>query len=133
MAGIVHFAQYFRYAEEAEHAFLRSLGLSVHRQDEDGRPLGFPRIAARCEFLRSLRFEDEVEVHIWVHRKGRSSIIYQYRILKGEEPVAQGETGVICCRTLDDGRLEPAPIARTLAEALVEAPYPPLAFRERVR
>ena len=25
MAGIVHFSRYFRYVEEAEHAFLRSV------------------------------------------------------------------------------------------------------------
>ena len=30
MAGIVHFANFFRWMESAEHAFLRSLGHSVH-------------------------------------------------------------------------------------------------------
>ena len=30
MAGIVHFSNFFRYMERAEHEFLRSLGLSVH-------------------------------------------------------------------------------------------------------
>ena len=29
MAGIIHFANYYRYMEEAEHTFIRSLGLSV--------------------------------------------------------------------------------------------------------
>ena len=36
MAGIVHFANFFRYMERAEHEFLRSLGLSVHAVDGDG-------------------------------------------------------------------------------------------------
>ena len=31
MAGIMHFANYFRYMEVVEHAFFRSLGLSVHQ------------------------------------------------------------------------------------------------------
>ncbi len=30
MAGIVHFSNYFRYMEETEHEFLRSLGLTGH-------------------------------------------------------------------------------------------------------
>ena len=30
LAGIVHFANFLRYAENTEHAFLRSIGLSVH-------------------------------------------------------------------------------------------------------
>ena len=29
MAGIIHYSAYFQYMEEAEHEFLRSLGLSV--------------------------------------------------------------------------------------------------------
>ena len=32
MAGIVHYSNFFRYMEAAEHAFFRSLGLSIHKQ-----------------------------------------------------------------------------------------------------
>src|SRR5689334_19819650 len=34
MAGIVHFSNYFRWMEEVEHAFLRSLGMSVSMRHE---------------------------------------------------------------------------------------------------
>ena len=48
MAGIMHFANFFRFMEVTEHAFLRSLGLSVH-MEEDGRTIGWPRVrAASC-------------------------------------------------------------------------------------
>ena len=30
MAGIVHFSNFFRMMEATEHAFFRSLGLSIH-------------------------------------------------------------------------------------------------------
>ena len=39
MAGIVHFSNFFRFMEMAEHAFLRSMGLSVHYNVE-GQSLG---------------------------------------------------------------------------------------------
>ena len=61
MAGIMHFANFFRYMEMAEHAFYRTLGFSVHETNEGGI-VGWPRVMARCDFKRPLRFEDEVEV-----------------------------------------------------------------------
>jgi acyl-CoA thioester hydrolase len=30
LAGIVHFANYYRFMEQAEHAFFRALGLKIH-------------------------------------------------------------------------------------------------------
>ncbi|MFO0928438.1 MAG: hypothetical protein U0736_15660 [Gemmataceae bacterium] len=43
MAGILHFANYFRYLEAAEHAYLRACGLSVVLQHE-GETISFPRV-----------------------------------------------------------------------------------------
>jgi phenylacetate-CoA ligase len=50
MAGIVHFANFFRYMETTEHEFLRSLGLSVHATI-DGRTISWPRIRALRRLL----------------------------------------------------------------------------------
>jgi YbgC/YbaW family acyl-CoA thioester hydrolase len=128
MAGIVHFTRYFRYVEEAEHAFLRSLGLSVHSAQE-GFSLGFPRISVRCEYLRPVRFEDELEIHIWVRRKGRRSLTYHFTISSGGESVARGEVVAICCRCFPDGTIETASLPEEYAARIEEAPYPPLDFR----
>jgi YbgC/YbaW family acyl-CoA thioester hydrolase len=128
LAGIVHFARYVRWAEEAEHAFLRSLGLSVHTV-QDGAVIGFPRAAVRCEYSRPIRFEDEVEVHIWVRRKGTRSLTYQFTISRGGEEAARGEIRAISCICHPDGRMEAAALPRAFAERLEEAPYPPLEFR----
>lgn len=43
MAGIIHFANYYRYMEEAEHAFFRSLGLRIMQSQPDGSVIGWPR------------------------------------------------------------------------------------------
>ena len=128
LAGIVHFTHYFRYAEEAEHAFLRSLGLSVHGS-HGGQAIGFPRLAARCEFQKPLRFEDEVEVHLWVRRKGKRSIVYQFTISRAGEAVARGEVAVLCCRLEPDGRFEPAELPPPFRDRIEEAPHRPLEFR----
>ena len=128
MAGIVHFSWYFRYAEEAEHAFYRSLGVTVISREGDFA-LGMPRLSARMEYLRPLKCEDEVDVHIWVRRKGTKSIVYHLTMSKGKETVARGEIAVISCRTHPDGRIESIPLPADLAGKIEEAPYPSLELR----
>ncbi len=49
MAGIVHFANFFRFMEAAEHEFLRSRGLSV-AMDWEGERIGFPASRRRATF-----------------------------------------------------------------------------------
>ena len=51
VAGIVHFARFFCFMEAAEHAFWRSLGLSV-KMDWEGEHLGFPRVSANFDNIR---------------------------------------------------------------------------------
>jgi len=132
MAGIVHFSAYFRYMEETEHAFLRSLGLSAHGE-LDGERVGFPRLAARCEFSRPLRFEDEVDVELRVLRVGNRSISYQFRFeLRGIE-VARGEVTASCVRRLDDGGIESAPLPALFRARLTASPLAALEFGPRSR
>lgn len=87
MAGIVHFSMYFRYMEEAEHALWRSVGLQI--APPDGR-IGFPRVAASCDFKASLRFEEEFEVHVRIDAVGRRSIRYGFTLRRGEDILATG-------------------------------------------
>ena len=63
MAGIVHFSNFFRYMETAEHAFYRSLGFSVTLNDLEP-PLGFPRVHAACDYKKPLRFEEVAPVEL---------------------------------------------------------------------
>ena len=58
-ALIVHFANFFRYMEAAEHAFLRSLGLSVV-MDIDGGKYGLPRVSASCDYLKPARLDETI-------------------------------------------------------------------------
>ena len=97
MAGIVHFAKFFTYMESAEHAFLRSLGFSVVMEWEGVR-IGVPRVAASCDYLRPVRFEDEIEVVVSVKKLGRSSVTYIFEFFKDDAEVARGEITAAFCR-----------------------------------
>ena len=45
--GIVHFTNFFKYMEEAEHAMWRAAGLSIAAP---GAEIGWPRVAASFDY-----------------------------------------------------------------------------------
>jgi acyl-CoA thioester hydrolase len=96
MAGVAHFANYFRWMEEVEQAFFRSLGLSVFMRHED-RDISWPRVAVGCEYSGPLRFEDEVELRLRVTKVGQTSFTYEVDFLKAGSRVAQGKVTSVCC------------------------------------
>jgi YbgC/YbaW family acyl-CoA thioester hydrolase len=105
MAGIVHFANFFRFMESAEVEFLRSRGFSVAMTWE-GMKMGFPRVAASCDYVRPARFEDLLDVTVTVVKVGRKSVTYGFEFFKGNELIARGQVSSVCCRVLDDHGLE---------------------------
>lgn len=127
MAGIMHYSSYFQYMEEAEHEFLRSLGLSVVLED-GGTAYGFPRLATRCEYSRPLRFEDVVSVHLRVVRIGRGSITYQYLFTLDDSEVARGEVTVACVTRDAEGKMKSVELPGSLSSRLSVYPGDALQF-----
>lgn len=74
-AGVCHFAAFFRFMEEAEHAFYRSLGAAAYRS-EAGRIEGMPRVSVSCDYLRPARYADELEVRLTVREMAAKAIEY---------------------------------------------------------
>lgn len=99
MAGIVHFSNYFRFMEIAEHAFYRSLGLSVHGL-LDGKIVSFPRGQVECRYSQVLRYEDQVDIHLIVREKRSKVIRYEFIFSRvaGEvlQEAARGVMTVVC-------------------------------------
>ena len=125
MAGIMHFSNFFRFMETAEHAFLRSLGFSVVL----GRiapGLCLPRVHASCDYQAPLRFEDEVEIHLLVARKSRRTLSYLFRFACGKgrarREVARGALTVVCATRKPDGALKATPLPSVLADKIEAAP-----------
>lgn len=125
MAGLMHFSNFFRFMETAEHGFYRSLGFSVANMSTHPR-LGWPRVRAECDYKKPLRFEDMVEVHLLVAEKRTKAVRYVFRFRKlNEQPVveaARGEMVIVCVRHFPDGRIAAAPIPPEIAEKIQVAP-----------
>ena len=121
LAGILHFANYYRYMEEAEHAFFRSLGLSVHGGD-DAMLWGMARGRASCEFLAPLRYEDVVDIHVVVRALNDKSIEYEVGFSLDGKPIAKGEMTVVCVAKDDEGRLRATELPARVRELVEAAP-----------
>ena len=121
MAGIVHFTRFFVFMESAEHEFLRSLGTSV-ATEWNGNKIGWPRLAASCEYLSPLRFEDEVDIHLRVSKKGTKSLTYQFRFIHQGTDVARGEITTVCCITNPGEKLRAIPIPDFIADQIHSPP-----------
>ena len=118
MAGIVHFSSLFRIMEEAEHAFLRSLGLSVY---EAHGGVTWPRVAVNANFSKPAKFEEELEVHVAVESMTNKAVTYDFLITIGEREIAHGAITAVCCRyegSGDERRLKSTPIPDDIAEKL---------------
>jgi YbgC/YbaW family acyl-CoA thioester hydrolase len=112
-SGIVHFTNFFKYVEEAEHAMWRAAGTSINQHD---RGIGWPRVAASFEFRKPLRFEDEFDVHIRVAEKTRKTIRYAASLRKDGEILAEGSLTIICVRRVPNEPVKAIDIPRDLAE-----------------
>ena len=125
-AGIVHFANFFHWMEDAEHAFFRSLGFSIHTGKSDDA-VGWPRVHASCDYKAPLNFEDEAEIHLRVKEKRSKSLAYSFVICKiaGEQriEVARGELVTVCVAWDEkSGAMKAVPIPAAIAEKIEAAP-----------
>jgi YbgC/YbaW family acyl-CoA thioester hydrolase len=117
MAGIVHFANFFRFMEAAEVEFLRSRGLSVVMEWE-GRKISFPRVAASCDYLRPIHFQDLVDIAVGLKRLGRKSVTYEFEFLLGGEVIARGQLSSVCCLVSSGQTIESIEIPKSIRERL---------------
>jgi acyl-CoA thioester hydrolase len=117
MAGIMHFSAFFRFMEAAEHALLRSLGLSVF-SEVGSEVVTFPRVAASCEYHSPARCEDVLEIDVTVDRVGTKSVTYGFAFSHKGRDVATGKMTSVCCRVPHRGLPVSIPIPDDVAAKL---------------
>lgn len=98
LAGIMHFANFFRFVESAEHAFFRSLGFRVHTTNGKLQE-GWPRLEVSCTYRKPARFEQVLEICLRIEEVRTSSLRYTFWIFVEGDPtrtlLAHGSFGII--------------------------------------
>ena len=103
LAGIVHFSNFYRYMETAEHEFMRSLGHSIHQQMGEAE-IGWPRVSATCDFHKPARNDDVLIIRLSIKEIRTRSVRYgfQFFIDVEEPPIATGSIAAVCVKFEND-------------------------------
>ncbi|MEU1290064.1 thioesterase family protein [Kitasatospora sp. NPDC005856] len=115
-SGHYHFSAVLRWAEAAEAALLRRLGLT----ELFGR---IPRVHFEADYRERLWFGDVVRTELRVVRVGGSSLHYAFEVHGPHGLAANGRMSVVHAAPHDGGAVPwPAQVRRTLAEAGPQRP-----------
>ncbi len=118
LAGVLHFANYYRFMEEIEHAFWRSLGINVVSQDGE-RTISWPRVATSCEYFAPARFDDDLELSLTVENIGHRSVSYEVEFRNERRRIALGHMTAVCCM-MEAGRFDTVSIPDAVRRKLEE-------------
>jgi acyl-CoA thioester hydrolase len=72
----------------------------------EGQLIGFPRVAATCDYLAPARFEDVLEIAVALDRVGDKSVSYAFEFFCGGRKLATGKVTSVCCRVIDENHFE---------------------------
>jgi YbgC/YbaW family acyl-CoA thioester hydrolase len=122
MAGIVHFANFYRYMEQAEHDFFRSLGFSIMETQPDGTVLGWPRVSAKCSFEAPAFYQDVLEIRLSIERIGVKSLSINYEFFREGQRIARGQMKTVCCLFEPGKPMRSLELPEKFSEKIAEAP-----------
>lgn len=83
-ARIVHFSNFFRYVEEAEHELMKSI------PESSSLNIVWLRTHFACDFYSPIKFDEEFTVDITATDINATRIHYDFFISKDGNPVAKG-------------------------------------------
>ena len=90
MMGVVYYANYLRYFESARADYWRSMGRTYHDLVKWG--VALPVVEAHCEYKRPATYEDLLVIDVEVSEVRAASLRFSYRVTRGEDLIALGET-----------------------------------------
>jgi YbgC/YbaW family acyl-CoA thioester hydrolase len=80
-AGLLHFSNFFRFMEMAEHAWLRSVNIEVMTDGIETRR-GWPKVHAECDYHQPVYYGDLIQINLTIVKKTLRTIHYQFCFIK---------------------------------------------------
>jgi len=108
-AGIVYYANYFRFIERGRTELLRALGHDQNALMKEG--IAFAVRSASAEFLKPARLDDLLTIETTVAELGRAQVTFAQRILRDTEVLLDAKIRVVC---IDPVRGKPVPMPRPI-------------------
>ena len=112
-AGIVYYANYFRFLERGRTELLRSLGHHQNALMQEG--IAFAVRAASAEFLKPAKLDDLLTVETAVESLGKAQLVFSQGIRRNDELLLDAKIRIAC---IDPVRGKPMRVPRALHEQL---------------
>lgn len=102
LAGVVYFANYFKYFERAETEFLRALGMSENEMLANEGVI-LPRVEAFCHYRVPCYYDELLQVKTQIKELTSRSVSFGFEIYKSgnNRLAAAGRLKCICSRAGD--------------------------------
>lgn len=112
--GVVFYANYLKFFERARTEMLRAMG---YEQDElvANEGIIFVVRSVQADYLRSARFNDQIQVSAEVVLAKKASLIFEQLITRGDDVLCKGIIRIAC---LDALTMRPKAIPENLLEPL---------------
>jgi acyl-CoA thioester hydrolase len=112
--GVVFYANYLKYFERARTEWLRRCGIEQSKLQEQ---LGAIFVVAEVNirYLASARLDDLLSVTVDVLEQGKASLLFEQKVLRATEVLAQGRVRVGC---VDAHSLKPRRIPESVHRLL---------------
>ena len=94
LMGIVHHANYLQYFEVGRVDWLQKRGISYEGWTREG--LHLPVVDVKLRYRRAARFDDALVIETSCSETSRATVLFTYRVLRGEELLCEGETLLAC-------------------------------------
>jgi len=119
--GVIYFASYFRYCHHGIEELMRHLGLPPHEHFRNVREgYGLPIVGAACDFLRPVRYGDELSLEVCVARLGERSLTLGFRFFHDEALAGRGQATMVCIDESWRARPLPQGLRRAIEVAVPE-------------
>jgi acyl-CoA thioester hydrolase len=118
-AGIVYFANFFRFAEMAETELFRSNGMERMKLYEECA-IRMPRVESFFRFIKPIPAEEAIIVQLRTRFKGEKTVRMEFEILNVTDRslMAQGYITAVC---VDRETFKSRPIPRAMREVFERA------------
>ena len=115
-AGVVYYPNYFTFVESALSAFLEVRGTSWPDLMR-AHGLGFPRVDARCRYVRPAAAGDRLRVEIRVAERRSRGLRIAFAIDGADDRrIAEGEVAFVALRTASGMRAETAELPPAIVD-----------------
>lgn len=118
-AGVIHYPRVFYWMDDFFHGYLRKRGFYWRQLHADG--YGFPFVHVSCRYMRPVFLEDVLTIQMTVTDLKPKGFTLHFRMLKGTEPVIEGDLVRRCVLKSRAGAVEmPQALISILQEIAAE-------------